>query len=504
MSFTSTLRQLFGSTPGPGPSRVRNQRGSGASRRVQSRKMTLESLERREVFSTDLLFALAIGNDTGSSLARDVASDSAGNSYMAGSFSGTVDFDPASNRTGDTDILTSRGVSDAYVAKYAPDNSLIWAIRMGGDLTTSADFGPDDTASSLSVDSSGNVYVVGNFKGSSDFGSKTLTTAGDLDAFVVKLNSSGAVQWANRWGGIDDERGQSVGVDGNGNVLALSTKFRGNGTDILKFNPSGGVVWSKYVDASSISNPYLAVDSAGNVVVVGTFSGHVDFDPGPRTNWQWDGAGSSAGYVLSLNSQGNFRWVSVFQGPVNSLSSAADVALDSTGNIVVGGIYRGQVDFNPGRGITRLTSGGFESGGAYVTKLNSNGGLIWARSLDRDGTSFNGVSGLAIGAGNSIFVTGSFDGTTDFDPGTSNVSRTTAGDSDGYLLNLTSAGNFGWVETFGGTQRDAISGVSVDPSGTIHLAGFFSGTVDLPGLGEEKLTSPGTFRTSFLVRLRRR
>ena len=189
MSFTSTLRQLFGSTSGPGPGRVRNQRGSGASRRVQSRKMSLESLERREVFSTDLLSALAIGNDTGSSLARDVASDSAGNSYMAGSFSGTVDFDPASNRTGDTDILTSRGVSDAYVAKYAPDKSLIWAIRMGGDLTTSAGFGPDDNASSLSVDSSGNVYVVGNFKGSSDFGSKTLTTAGDIDAFVVKLNS---------------------------------------------------------------------------------------------------------------------------------------------------------------------------------------------------------------------------------------------------------------------------------------------------------------------------
>jgi len=510
MSFTSTLRQLSGSTPGPGPSRVRNQRGSGASRRVQSRRLSLESLERREVFSTDLLFALAIGNDTGSSSAMDVASDSAGNSYMAGNFSGTVDFDPASTRTGDTDILTSRGVADAYVAKYAPDKSLIWAIRMGGDSpnAASAGSGSDDVASSLSVDSSGNVYVSGNFKGSSDFGLQTLTTAGDIDAFVVKLNSSGTVQWANRWGGIDNNRSLSVGVDGSGNVLALSTKFSGagaKGTDILKFNPSGGVVWSKYVDGVSISNGDLAVDSAGNVVVVGTFGGHVDFDPGPRTNWQWGGQGSYASYVLNLNSQGNFRWVSVFPSPVSSFSWATKVALDSTGNIVVGGIYRGQVDFNPGSGITRLASGGFESGGAYVTKLNSKGGLIWARSLDRDGTSGVNVSGLAIGAGNSIFVTGVFDGTADFNPGTSNVSRTTAGDSDGYLLNLTSAGNFGWVETFGGTQRDAITGVSVDPSGTIHLAGFFSGTVDFnPGSDVENLTSPGTFRTSFLVRLRRR
>ena len=507
MSFTNTLRQLFGSTPGP--SRVRNHRGSGASRRVQSRKMTLESLERREVFSTDLLFALAIGNDTGSSLARDVASDSAGNSYMAGSFSGTVDFDPAATHPGDKDILTSRGVSDAYVAKYAPDKSLIWAIRMGGDSTTSAGFGADDRAASLSVDSNGNVYVTGQYMGASDFGSQPLTTAGDLDAFVVKLNSSGAVQWANRWGGTVNNAGHSVDVDHNGNVLVLSLNLGAAGTDILKFNSSGVNVWSKYVDNAGFNTGDLAVDPAGNVVVVGTFQGHVDFDPGPRTNWQWDGAGSSAGYVLSLNSQGNFRWVSVFQGPVSSKSWATEVALDSIGNIVVGGIYRGQVDFNPGRGITRLTSGGFESGGAYVTKLNSKGGLVWARSLDSSGslsgsTGVN-VSGLAIGVDNSIFVTGFFDGTTDFDPGTSNVLRTTAGLSDGYLLNLTSAGNFGWVETFGGTLGDAVTGVSVDPSGTIHLAGSFSGTVDFnPGLDEENLTSPGTFRTSFLVRLRRR
>ena len=96
---------------------MRNHRGSGASQRVQSRRLSLESLERREVFSTDLLSALAIGNNTGetgfSDAASDVASDIAGNSYMAGNFSGTVDFDPASTRPGDTDKLTSRGVADA-------------------------------------------------------------------------------------------------------------------------------------------------------------------------------------------------------------------------------------------------------------------------------------------------------------------------------------------------------------------------------------------------------
>jgi len=69
---------------------------------------------------------------------------------------------------------------------------------MGGDSQTSAGHGSNDSATSLSVDSSGNVYVTGQYMGSSDFGSQNLTTAGDLDAFVVKLNLSGAVQWASR------------------------------------------------------------------------------------------------------------------------------------------------------------------------------------------------------------------------------------------------------------------------------------------------------------------
>ena len=250
---------------------------------------------------------------------------------------------------------------------------------MGGDSQTSAGHGSNDSATSLSVDSSGNVYVTGQYMGSSDFGSQNLTTAGDLDAFVVKLNLSGAVQWASRWGGTvnsgtANNRGTSVVVDGNGNVLVLGQNLGATGIDILKFNSAGVVAWSKYVDASTFESCDLAVDPAGNVVV--------------------------------------------------------------------GGVYRGQVDFNPGRGITRLSSGGVESGRAYVTKLNSKGGLIWARSPDRDNGRSIGVLGLAIGAGNSIYVGGYFNGTTDFDPGASSVSRTTAGRADGYLLNLTSAGNF--------------------------------------------------------------
>ena len=51
---------------------------------------------------------------------------------MTGYFSGTLDFDEAAAHPGDADILTSRGTNDAYIAKYASDNSLVWVRRMGG------------------------------------------------------------------------------------------------------------------------------------------------------------------------------------------------------------------------------------------------------------------------------------------------------------------------------------------------------------------------------------
>jgi len=102
-----------------------------------------------------------------------------------------------------------------------------------------------------------------------------------------------------------------------------------------------------------------------------TGNSSVDFDPGSKTNWQSSGVSGPASYVLNLNSQGNFRRVSVFQSSAASSSVATDVALDSGGNTVVEGYYGGPVDFNPGSGITRLSSGG-----AYVTKLNQNGGLV--------------------------------------------------------------------------------------------------------------------------------
>ncbi|MSR56778.1 MAG: hypothetical protein EXS05_03795 [Planctomycetaceae bacterium] len=472
-------------------------------RAIQPSYVAAEVLEERALLSAAFGSALSIGNDASNS-ANDVATDQGGNSYNTGYFSGIVDFDQAAAHSGDTDILTARGATDAFVAKYAPDNSLAWVQRMGGDATNVNNAFLTDSGSKIAIDGNGSVYVTGQFMGSADFGSTTLSSAGDRDGFVVKLDAGGTVQWARSWGTTAFDVAGGVGVDSAGNVYALGSQSYPNSVtyDVLKFNSSGNSVWSKSIVARQGANTGdLAVDGPGNVSLAGQFRGTVDFDPSNKTNYVSSGP-QPAAFVLKLDTNGKFGWVSPFVGQTvgstTGYAAAQSVALDGSGNVIVGGYYNYSVDFNPGAGTTTLPT----SGRGFITKLNSSGGLVWARALEANDTTF--VYGLDVDAAGSIYATGAFFGTVDLDPGSGVDSRTTAGGPDIFVLKLTAAGNFSWAETFGGTGNDVGFGIAVDSSGVVHLAGAYGNTVDFDPdpLAIYNLTTPGTFRNGFRLRLR--
>ena len=460
-----------------------------ASRRSATGRLASEQLEVRLVLSATFGGALSIGTAVGESGASDVATDQSGNSYMTGSFSGTVDFDPNAVHVGDTDILTALGTGNTYIAKYAPDNSLLWVQRIGG------------ASDAIKVDASGNVYVVGNFRGSQEFGSTILSTAGDFDGFVAKLDAGGTVQWAKSWGTTEWEWGQGVGVDSAGNVYALSTQAFGR-LDVLKFSPTGTAVWSQSIAAQPNSwIADLAVNASGNVFVAGSFRGTVDFDPGPKAK-NVSTNGNDAGFVLKLDTNGKFGWVSPFLGggvgATSGSSHAESVALDNSDNVVVGGSYRYSVDFDPRGGTTILPI----IGGGFITKLNSSGGLVWARALES--ASWTSMGGLAVDAAGSIYATGIFSGgTIDLNPGAASDTRTSAGGYDIFVVKLTAAGNSSWAYTFGGTGDESGRGIAVDTAGTVHIAGWYQNTIDFDPdpLATYYLTT-GALRNGFLLRLR--
>jgi len=454
-----------------------------------------EILEQRVLLSAATLgSAISVGSTW--NVTHAVATDAAGDSYVTGRFSGTVNFNPNGTNTS----LTAIGVGDVFVAKYDPNNTLVWVKQMGGTGTTA------DTGKSIALDSSANIYVAGNFSGTTTFGSTKLSTSGS-EGFVEKLNANGTVQWAKSYG-TNGEDAVGVGVDSSGNVYTLganwSSSSNSNWTDdFFKFSSKGSAVWSESIYThETLSASGFAVDGSGDVFADGVFSGTVNFSPTGRPHYvSSPEVNLPSGFILKLNTNGSFQWVSAFVGQTvgstEGWANMASLALDNSGDVIVGGLYQGTVDFN---GVTTtLPAAGGDVG--LIAKLNSSGGLVWAEGLV--GSTNMGVGAIAVDASNNIYAAGSFSGTVAFNPN-STQTWTAAGTVDAFVMEVDPAGNFGWVDTFGGSGAStALGGIAVDPNNTIHVAGWYNGTANFnpdPNGTPDDLTSSGTW-SSYLVTL---
>jgi hypothetical protein len=363
-----------------------------------------------------------------------VFADDAGNSYTTGNFEGTADFDPGPG----TFSLTSSNSStfpEAFIYKLDPLGNFVWAKAF---ISTSS-----STIYATCVDQLGNVLVTGKFRGTCDFDpSPTSTfnltaTAGD-NAFVCKLTAGGDFIWAKNTGTT-----VTVGID-------------------------------------------IDVDTYGNIITVGYFGYTPDFDPGPSV-FNMTSGGSSDAFVSKLDSNGNFIWATQLESTGGGI--CRKISIDSLGNIYTSGSFTDTAYFDPNTGSFSSISEGARD--IFVCKLDTSGNLNWARTV---GGTLNDES-FSLVAGNSgkVYITGVYSDTVDFDPGASVLIKTSNGGGDIFLMELDSAGNFGWAQVIGGSSDDFGVSIELDNSENIYLNGIFADTVDFdPGPGIYHLTTPPT------------
>ncbi len=362
--------------------------------------------------------------------AFDVEIDDTGNAYVVGCFVGTCDFDPGIG----VDEHTANGWFDIFLSKFDPDGNYLWSAVWGGAEI--------DRGHSVAIDSSGNAYVGGYFEGTADFDPGPgidERIAFSKDSYLCKFDSSGNLQWAKTWGGVD---------------------YTENG--IFR----------------------IAADNTGNIYTYGVFENTVDFDPGPGVD-EHTAINGFDRFLGKYDENGNLVWVLTWDGIGFTWDRDGGLAIDDANQIYTSGIFRGTVDFDPGPDVDLRVSGTLGRSG-YLNKFDSDGSYLWAKTWG-SGWQFR-INGLSLGNNDDIYVCGEFHGVCDFDP-TSKVLEYSSIDGSLFVSLFDESGNFSKVITWG---RDSVVGTVISSDDDIHIVGNFGYKIDLsPGEDEDIHYSQG-------------
>lgn len=186
-----------------------------------------------------------------------------------------------------------------------------------------------------------------------------------------------------------------------------------------------------------------------------------------------------------LKSQ-DFAWAKNFGG--DGVEKVNSITTDKSGNVYTLGTFSKTADFDPSASMFNLTAlGNYD---IFISKLDSKGDFVWAKQIS--GTEFEIGGSIATDPFGNVFITGSFQGTVDFDPGATTFNLTSKGNYDGFVCKLDEAGKFKWVRQIGSTETCTSNGMIIDVLGNPYITGQFTANTDFDmGQGTSLLTSFG-------------
>jgi len=443
----------------------------------------------------DFEWANTIGNDDDCAHYA-IVTDNAGFIYTLSRFETTIDADPGPAVLN----FTSLGIFDVLISKMTIDGDLVWARQIGGSQ--------QQTANDLCFDNTGHLYASIGCNGTADFdpgaGVFNLTSAGINDIVVLKLDSAGNFNWAKRMGSVGYDWGNAIIGDNLGSIYLTGSfentvdfdmgtgvaNLTASGDDIFvaKYDTAGNYIWAiRFGSTTDLDEGQaLNIDPAGDIYIAGNFGNTVDFNPGAPI-FNLISAGSSDVFVLKLTPAGNFIWADRFGGSLAQEPYAIET--DAFGYAYVTGTFFGSSDFDPGTGTVSLSSAGQTD--AFIMCLTPAGALSWVKKIGT--TYFDDARAIVIDAQNDIYISGSFWGTVDLDPGTGIILQTSNGSFDTYMDKFDNAGNLIWAKSWGSTFSDNSTDACLSPldSGVLMVGGTSIGSIDMnEGAGVYTMSTP--------------
>jgi len=430
--------------------------------------------------------------------------DAAGNIIFTGDFSGNMDLDPGSG----VQMVSTSGLQDRdfLVIKLNNDGNYLWGLHCGLS-------GASQQSSSISTDASGNIYVVGYFNTSCQFGGIQLTSAGNKDGFLMKIDPYGVIQWVKQFGGTGLDDLERVFVDNAGYIcvggqftgtvdmdpgsavynltstLATAPSTYASDAFLLRLTPAGDFVWAgcmggiKGMNVICISG-YTDANGHWDIYAGGSIPGAVcDLDPGvgyyPVTGTNTNSLGDA--YEIRVY-DGNLVWAKVSGGSIGEENTYAIIP-DGAGSVFT--LKNINQYLTKPKPLARLQ------------KLNSsNGAVVYTREIILvSGTSVSSRAMTRDAAGN-IYIVGTLNGKADFDPSSATYyleAPTTEGTFETFLLKLNASGNFQWAKKTSGSWGVGFMEVCMDPAENLILLAVCEsnmGDYD-PGTGNYCLISEG-------------
>ncbi len=351
--------------------------------------------------------------------------DQMGNNFIAGRGTGDIDFDMGPGSS----TLPEISFKDLYLVKYDANNNLDWLLSFEGTVVS-------NQIRAMVSDDDGNIYIGGAFSGRlhlTEDGQNEITSFGSTSTFLAKFDKDGNLIWQFTIG---------------------DTNF------------------SQYPDELYIVNNRLIVQ----LVYSGTF----DVDPGSGSTM----LSGSSNAMLVYDLDGALVEANTHKGSTNVDASA----IDSDGNLYIGGLFSGLVTFDYKSNASILSNGIFD---AFLVKYDSNFNLVWLKRLNK-GFETLVFTNIAIDSNDDLITSGIFATGTE-------IGEFTAENDANYLVKVSKEGEYeNLIEIL--PESSFLSDLAVNSNDQIILGASFSEVIDIDPTAEvEELTPMGANENFFLA-----
>ncbi|HEX9746685.1 MAG TPA: hypothetical protein VGB30_14805 [bacterium] len=372
----------------------------------------LDAFRNLDALDWDTGWVLTWGGNAVFDRAVDSACDSSGNIYTVGIFSVDVDFDPGPG------THTVTGDNSFFLSKFSPDGTFQWVRSWQG-----ADMNVEPR---ISINGN-NIFVTGWISGSGididPTANVQIYDGYQLNAFLVKFDSSGNFQWIKTWGGE----------------------------------------WMATVND-------IATTTDGSIYLAGSFGGRADLAPGEPESI-YEATGRIDGYFCKLDSSAQISWIHTFGGPGGSgiENDCAYGIRVIDGTVYVTGGYNGLVDFDFGDGRYFHESNGLTD--AFIATYDTDGTYLWSTSLGGSGDDY-GMEVDTDGGGN-IYCAGIFENSVAFNTRYPNARTQAPNEDSTFISKYSPAGEYDWTVVLTNLLDYKSIDFEVDNAGNSYICGRF-------------------------------